>query len=529
MTVQLINTKFILPNPYQTREGEDPLHVKSLAMSIFEQGMLQIPTGRIAPGQQGKSASKDTLVQLAFGHSRLAAYKFLADAGNEGFEFFAVNIVQLTDNQMFENAVAENLERKDLTPIEEARAMEKYQTEFHKTSKEVGDLFHLSDSAVRNKMRLLNLPEEIQTALREGKMTEGAARELLPWYDLPEAFRKDKNRMVTNDYRHPENDAVAEEALSGVTSERIHNLVSRAIENGRELAKAPWKWNEVLEGIGIVGLCKGCAFNFERDGKAFCTNETCFLLKKKAWVQRYMEQASLLSGIQILEDEKNDGSNYLNSFYEYKDQGLVGKIREARCENLRIIFDGYVGNHKEDQEDIIHLVKEGFPSAKVICVKRNGFCTCQRATEKGISLVTAEGEALAADELKEIDRARRQQDRLNNGLMDSMESATALLILKGLQAENVKTWAAIAKRIDYGSEYHKAIDDAEFVARVWELMAGKMAKANRWSSDPQNVLKQFNQYLAQLGLEALPWEVEDQKPKGKTLTEVFAEEEAKDA
>jgi ParB family transcriptional regulator, chromosome partitioning protein len=160
----------ILPNPFQTRDHEDPEHVKNLAISIGTQGLMQVPVAR---------AAADGTVQLAFGHSRLAAFKFLRDTGNAGFEQMPVSLQALDDLQMFQAAVAENLDRKDLSPVEEARAMKVYMDDFHKTSLETGTLFHLAESTVRGKVRLLNLPPEILEGMVSGKMNEGAARELL--------------------------------------------------------------------------------------------------------------------------------------------------------------------------------------------------------------------------------------------------------------------------------------------------------------------------------------------------------------
>jgi ParB family chromosome partitioning protein len=162
----------ILPNPYQTRLSEDAEHIQNLAQSIEEVGILQTPTGRVI--------SPYGEVQLAFGHSRLAAMRKLCQEKGDGqYAQMAVNIQSLTDEQMFIQAVTENHDRKDLSPIETARAMKIYRDKFGKTSREIGQLFHLSASAVRNKMRLLDLPDPVQEKVDRGQITEGSARSLL--------------------------------------------------------------------------------------------------------------------------------------------------------------------------------------------------------------------------------------------------------------------------------------------------------------------------------------------------------------
>ena len=67
--MELIPLAAIKPNPYQPREREDQEHVKKIALSIAEQGLLQVPVGRRVNGH----------VELAFGHTRLAAFKWLVD------------------------------------------------------------------------------------------------------------------------------------------------------------------------------------------------------------------------------------------------------------------------------------------------------------------------------------------------------------------------------------------------------------------------------------------------------------------
>ncbi|NMC84312.1 MAG: ParB N-terminal domain-containing protein [Anaerolineaceae bacterium] len=185
-TPELIELEWIAPNPYQTRLAEDPEHVERIARSIFVRDLIQIPIGRRSTGG----------IQLAFGHTRLAAFKLLNRQIQRGdlpvddivamtrFAVMPVIVRELDDLTMFELAVRENSDRKDLNVIEQARAMQVYRDEFGKTSSEIGALFGLGGSAVRNKLRLLKLPGQIQDHLAGGQITEGAARSLLVLYDI---------------------------------------------------------------------------------------------------------------------------------------------------------------------------------------------------------------------------------------------------------------------------------------------------------------------------------------------------------
>ncbi len=192
MNTVLVNIDRIDPNPWQTRKVEDVEHVRKVADSISSQGLMQAPVCRLV-GANGPVSEQEIKafnwnewnlgetiqkspalrVQLAFGHTRLAAFKLL------GWDVMPVIIRAMTDEEMFALGVGENIARKDLTPIEEAQAMKCYRDEFKKTSAEIGKLFSLSESAVRNKMRLVELPAEAQAALAGGQISEGNARMLL--------------------------------------------------------------------------------------------------------------------------------------------------------------------------------------------------------------------------------------------------------------------------------------------------------------------------------------------------------------
>jgi ParB family chromosome partitioning protein len=198
MTVERFPLDQIAPNPFQTRQAEDPADVARLAESIAQVGLLQIPVGR---------RDKDKgVVQLAFGHTRLAAFKALtqeahADPKTERWDYdqMPVDVRALTDLAMFELAIRENVDRKDLTPIEEARAMATYRDQFSKTSDDIGELFGLSGSAVRNKMRLLELPASVQERVQAGEIQEGAARRLLALNRIaPQAIEKVAEDLVKN-------------------------------------------------------------------------------------------------------------------------------------------------------------------------------------------------------------------------------------------------------------------------------------------------------------------------------------------
>jgi len=99
-----------------------------------------------------------------------------------------VIIRDATEQQKLEIALIENVQRDDLNPIEEARSYQKLAQEFDLGQEEIAKKVGKSRSAIANKMRLINLPVEIQKALIEGKITEGHAKAILA-IDNPEKQR----------------------------------------------------------------------------------------------------------------------------------------------------------------------------------------------------------------------------------------------------------------------------------------------------------------------------------------------------
>lgn len=179
MSEQLVLLHLISDNPYQPRVTDDPEHIEKLARSIVADGLLQTPKAR---------ACTDGTYQLAFGHSRRKAFEWLVEQGSQldgwvdrymSYTGMPLEVVELTDEEMYRHAVTENVQRKDLNPIELSTAMKRYRDEFKKTSDEIGELFGVNGATVRGLIRLLDLPETVRTRVESGEITQGAARKLL--------------------------------------------------------------------------------------------------------------------------------------------------------------------------------------------------------------------------------------------------------------------------------------------------------------------------------------------------------------
>lgn len=154
----------IRPDPNQPRRNFKQEELKELADSIKEHGVLQPPL---------VSELADGGYELIAGERRWRASQLA------GLATIPVIVKKLADQQRLEVALIENVQRENLNPIEEAFAYKRLVEEFHLTQEQVSDKVGKSRPAVANAIRLLGLPEEVQNALINGKISTGQARALL--------------------------------------------------------------------------------------------------------------------------------------------------------------------------------------------------------------------------------------------------------------------------------------------------------------------------------------------------------------
>jgi len=162
-----VDVRQIDSNPAQPRQEFDASEMQSLVESISAHGLLQPVVVRRVHDRY----------QLIAGERRLRA------AIKAGWVDVPVNIIEADDRQMAELAIVENLQRKDLNPLEKAASFQKYLDQYGCTQEELAGRLKLDRSTIANLIRLLELPEPVQEAIRRGKITQGHARALLPLGD----------------------------------------------------------------------------------------------------------------------------------------------------------------------------------------------------------------------------------------------------------------------------------------------------------------------------------------------------------
>ena len=165
-----VNIDDIIPNRFQPRISFDDQGIKELAASIKEHGIIQ-------PLVLRKLGKK---YEIIAGERRYKA------ASLAGLTVVPAVISNIDDNKSAEIALVENIQRRDLTPIEEARSYKNLLDKGYLTQEDLAKKMGLSQPAVANKLRLLNLDDTVQQALLDGKISERHARALLSLNDKEE-------------------------------------------------------------------------------------------------------------------------------------------------------------------------------------------------------------------------------------------------------------------------------------------------------------------------------------------------------
>lgn len=162
------------PNPYQTRMRLDEEKLDELSRSIVANGVVQpiivrpLPNGRF---------------QLIAGERRWRASE------KAGKETVPAILRQVSDEQAMEMTIVENLQRADLNPIEQARAYDRLNREFHMIQEQIALRTGKDRATIGNFLRLLRLPAEVQSKVESGDLSFGHAKALLA-LDSPETIMK---------------------------------------------------------------------------------------------------------------------------------------------------------------------------------------------------------------------------------------------------------------------------------------------------------------------------------------------------
>ena len=203
----MVKISMIEPNKDQPRKSFDEAALSELADSIKQYGIIQ-PLVVV---------KKDEHYEIVTGERRWRAAKMA------GLKSVPVVVKNLTDKEITEISLIENIQREDLNPIEEAMAYQRLMKEFHMTQDEIAKKVSKSRTAITNAIRLLKLDKDVQEMLILHQITSGHARALLSLENLDEQYD-----LATR---------IVEEQLSVRETEELVRLLNESPVNKEEKVK----------------------------------------------------------------------------------------------------------------------------------------------------------------------------------------------------------------------------------------------------------------------------------------------------
>lgn len=350
--IQLVPLEKIAFNHFEQMVVDED-KVAEIAESIQQhrdngtKGLLQVPTARLLP---------DGTYELAFGKHRFLAFKRNYEVFEGGDPFFSempVIVRDLSNIQMFELMAIENFHRRDISPIEEAKTLHAYMTQFDKNSVEAAVVFKKTDEYVRQSIRLLNLPEPVQQMVSEGRMTKTDARDMLVLEKVGGAdlVAKAIEALGDEDFENPKeamsyvlrngsewldkdagwfsaNKNFPRKHLPALTTKDLEGLIHYADGYGqgvpvnvikdllRLIASGMEITDEAFPQINPSDLerlrtlvnpvpCEKCPFHAVLDGSHHCGMKLCRERKKEAWSKKELDDKVAKIGVPLL--SKQDG------------------------------------------------------------------------------------------------------------------------------------------------------------------------------------------------------------------------------
>ena len=209
--VQYVNVENIIPNRFQPRLTFDENALNELAMSIKEHGIIQPLVLR----KLGEDKFEIIAGERRYKASQLA-----------GLDKVPAIIAALDDNASAEVALVENLQRRNLTAIEEAKSYKKLLDRGYLTQDLLAKRMGVSQSSVANKIRLLNLTEEAQDALMNEKISERHARSLLQ-LSKPEDQINMLNKIINERLTVRQLDEEIKKVLNPEKEQKIEDTIER--------------------------------------------------------------------------------------------------------------------------------------------------------------------------------------------------------------------------------------------------------------------------------------------------------------
>lgn len=278
--VQEIPITCITPSPMNPRKtfSEDALH--ELAENIRQQGLLQPITVRPSAAVPDASASGQHY-EIVCGERRYRACKIIS-------ETMAIPCIvrDLSDDEAFDAMITENLQRRDIDPIEEAQAFTILSGRGQSVA-ELASRFGRSESYIRDRMRLVSLIGPLQKELSKGQITLRGA------YLLSRLSEDDQNDFAKNEVDLDVDGLVTTEDVTEWLDRKFMNLFRAPFQNGKDLTE---EWNPKGKYIRRCQTCDcntcnhGCLFADMKTDEPQCIDETCYSRKCDIFYNQFIQQ-----------------------------------------------------------------------------------------------------------------------------------------------------------------------------------------------------------------------------------------------
>lgn len=237
--VQNVNIDLIIPNRFQPRLSFDEKALNELAESIKQHGIIQPLIVR----------------QLADKYEIIAGERRYKAATLAGLSTVPVIVTNLSDAKSAEVALVENIQRKNLSSIEEALSYKRKIDKDNLTQEQLAKLLGLSQSTVANRLRLLNLSNEVQDALLKEKISERHARSLLQISDKNKQTEL-LNRIITERLTVRQLDEIIKKELSSPSTyaEEVPSILEQPLSSEPEAEPIPEQTPSTqIESLDVLG------------------------------------------------------------------------------------------------------------------------------------------------------------------------------------------------------------------------------------------------------------------------------------
>lgn len=237
--VQNVNIDLIIPNRFQPRLSFDEKALNELAESIKQHGIIQPLIVR----------------QLADKYEIIAGERRYKAATLAGLSTVPVIVTNLSDAKSAEVALVENIQRKNLSSIEEALSYKRKIDKDNLTQEQLAKLLGLSQSTVANRLRLLNLSNEVQDALLKEKISERHARSLLQISDKNKQTEL-LNRIITERLTVRQLDEIIKKELSSPSTfaEEVPSNLEQPLSSEPEAEPIPEQNPSTqIESLDVLG------------------------------------------------------------------------------------------------------------------------------------------------------------------------------------------------------------------------------------------------------------------------------------